>query len=122
MRPALRFTAFVVFVIALIVAQTTWADGIKNRMMARLPAINELKAQGIVGENNQGYLEFRTADRSQAKVVDAENTDRRAVYEAIASRQNTNPEFVGQTRAAQIAPTQAAGTWIQDSGGNWSKK
>ena len=33
------------------------ADGIKDRMLARIPALNTLKTQGVVGENNKGYLE-----------------------------------------------------------------
>ena len=122
MRSVLRYTVFLVFLATLVVVPSTWANGIKERMIARLPAITELKAQGVVGENNQGYLEFRTSDRSQASVVDAENKDRRTVYETIAQRQNTTPEFVGQARAAQIAGREATGTWIQDSSGNWSKK
>jgi uncharacterized protein YdbL (DUF1318 family) len=110
------------FAAILFLAQGAWADAVKDRMMARLPVINELKSKGIVGENNQGYLEFRTGDRSQAAVVDAENQDRRAVYQAIAARQNTTTEFVGQTRAAQIADRESPGVWIQNSAGAWNKK
>lgn len=32
------------------------AGGIKERMKERLPVIAELKTQGIIGENNKGYL------------------------------------------------------------------
>lgn len=97
-------------------------DDIKTRMKARLPVINQLKSQGLVGENNQGFLEFRTGQQPNADVVHAENQDRRQVYAAIASRQNTTPEFVGQTRAAQIAGQEPGGFWVQNPDGAWRKK
>lgn len=97
-------------------------DPIKDRMLGRLPAINALKAQGLVGENNRGFLEFRTGATPQADVVNAENQDRATVYTAIATRQNTTPEFVGQARAAQIAGNEAAGVWIQGADGTWRRK
>lgn len=122
MRPIIRIPALLAFAVMLFLAQGAWADAIKDRMVARLPVINELKSKGVIGENNQGFLEFRTGDRSQAAVIDAENQDRRTVYQAIAARQNTTAEFVGQTRAAQIASKEAAGVWIQDSGGTWTRK
>lgn len=122
MRLVIRIPALLALAAVLLMAQSLWADPIKDRMMARLPVINDLKTKGVVGENNQGFLEFRTGDRAQAAVIDAENQDRRAVYEAIAARQNTTPEFVGQARAVQIASREPAGTWIQDSSGTWSRK
>lgn len=102
--------------------QAALADGIKERMLSRLPVINELKSQGLVGENNQGFLEFRTGQKPNADVIDAENRDRQEVYKAIAARQNTTPAFVGQTRAAQIAERESPGTWIQGADGAWKKK
>lgn len=103
-------------------AQGAFCDAIKDRMLARLPVINELKAQGLVGENNQGLLEFRTVQKPQADVVNAENQDRKEVYKAIAARQKTTPEFVGQARAAQIAGKESGGTWVQGADGAWKQK
>ena len=107
---------------ALLLAQTVLADDIKDRMKARLPVITELKAQGLLGENNKGFLEFRGGQQPKADVEQAENADRAAVYKAIAQRQKTTPTFVGQARAAQIAEKEPAGFWIQDPGGAWKKK
>jgi len=98
------------------------ADDIKSRMLQRLPVIKTLKAQGIVGENNRGFLEYRAAAGTRQDVVEAENRDRAAVYRMIAQRQKTQPELVGQQRAAQIARKEPAGYWIQDPGGRWYKK
>ena len=91
-------------------------------MKARLPAIKSLKADGIVGENNNGYLEFIGGNRKNADVVNAENSDRQAVYAAIAKRQGTTVDLVGKRRAMQISQRARAGEWLQDSNGKWYKK
>ncbi|NLC71195.1 MAG: YdbL family protein [Desulfuromonadaceae bacterium] len=98
------------------------ADDIKSRMLQRLPVINSLKGQGIVGENNQGLLEYRKSAGTRQDVVNAENQDRRTVYRMIAERQKTTPELVGKHRAAQIAQREPAGHWLQDAAGRWYKK
>ena len=110
------------FFLVMFCVQNAFADGIKDRMLSRLPVINALKAQGLVGENNQGLLEFRGGQKPNADVISAENADRQEVYKAIASRQNTTPAFVGQTRAAQIAEKESPGTWIQGANGTWKQK
>lgn len=99
-----------------------YAEDIRSRMQERLPAIRELKAEGIVGENNKGYLEIVGSTRKGEDVVQAENSDRRAVYAAIAQQQGTTAEVVGKRRAEQIVSRAAPGEWLQDENGNWYKK
>jgi hypothetical protein len=101
---------------------SAFADNIKARMKNRLPVIKELKAQGIVGEDNKGYLQFVGGDKAKADVVAAENKDRKTVYAAIAKQQGTTAELVGKRRALQIAKKANPGEWVQDAGGNWTKK
>ena len=98
------------------------ADDIKARMKNRLPVIKELKAQGIVGEDNKGYLQFVGGKQAKPDVVAAENKDRQTVYAAIAKQQGTTAELVGQRRALQIAKRASKGEWVQDSSGKWLKK
>ena len=98
------------------------ADDIKIRMKNRLPTILELKAQGIVGENNTGYLEFIGGKREKADVVAAENEDRKTVYAAIAKQQGTTVELVGKRRALQISQKADPGAWLQDASGKWYQK
>lgn len=101
---------------------SAWAQDIKSRMRARLPALVALKAQGVVGENNQGYLTVLKKPSDQQAVVDAENEDRRKIYTAIAKKQKTTAALVGQRRALQIAEKAEPGTMIQNSSGEWKKK
>jgi uncharacterized protein YdbL (DUF1318 family) len=97
-------------------------DNIKSHMKARLPALTALKAQGIIGENKSGYLEFRKADNSQEALIKEENEDRRTVYAAIAKQQGADMQLVGSRRALQIAGQAAAGTWLQKPDGIWYQK
>ncbi len=97
------------------------ADSVKERMAARTPEILKLKAQGIVGENNQGYLEIR-GDGGGVGVVDAENKDRQMVYKAIAARTGGSVAQVGQRAAARRAQVAGAGEWLQKPSGEWYRK
>lgn len=95
---------------------------IKGRMKARLPVINALKSNGIVGENNRGYLEFIKNNKSKKDVVISENQDRKKIYSAIAKQQGVTADLVGKRRAKQIAQRAKPGHWIQNGSGNWYQK
>lgn len=95
---------------------------IKQRMKNRLPKIIELKAAGIIGENNQGLLAFVGENQQEQALVEAENKDRQLVYGAIAKQQGTTADVVGQRRALQIAEKAKPGEWIRDAGGKWYQK
>lgn len=97
------------------------AQSLKDRFIARKPAVAALLADGTVGENNQGFLAFRGA-KKQADVVAAENQDRATVYQAIARKTGTTPDLVAQRRAAQVAETAPPGTWLQKPDGGWYQK
>jgi uncharacterized protein YdbL (DUF1318 family) len=101
---------------------SAFADDIKARMKKRLPVIKELKAQGIVGEDNKGYLKFVGGKKAKEDVVAAENKDRKTVYTTIAKKQGTTAELVGNRRALQIAKKASPGEWLQDTSGNWYQK
>lgn len=95
---------------------------ILSRMKSRLPDIFELKIKGIIGENNNGFLEFRCPNKNKESIINAENADRLAVYRVIAEKHNVSPEIVGRQRALQIVQKAAAGEWLQDTDGNWYQK
>lgn len=108
---------------------------IQERMRQRLPQINELKAAGLIGENNRGYLEPLGEDLEAAEeelkeeelekrktLITKENEDRKKVYTLIAKKVGTTPELVGRRRARQIAEAAVPGVWIQTSEGDWIKK
>jgi uncharacterized protein YdbL (DUF1318 family) len=65
------------------------ADDIKARMKSRLPTIVQLKSAGVIGEDNKGYLDFVSSTRKEVSLVNAENSDRKKVYNAIAKQQRS---------------------------------
>jgi uncharacterized protein YdbL (DUF1318 family) len=123
---------FVVYAIIAVFALLTFntkgncfagADDIKARMQERLPTVVQLKSEGVVGENNMGFLEFVPgAAIKMQDIVGDENKDRKMVYEAIGRQQNTTAELVGKRRAIQIAERAVPGEWLQDGSGKWYKK
>lgn len=100
-------------------SSVSFGQDIKARMKARLPDVAGLKAQGVVGENNRGYLEFLGERRDKEEVIKAENADRQEAYSAIAGQQGTSAELVGKRRAIQIAEKAPPGEWVQDEAGIW---
>jgi uncharacterized protein YdbL (DUF1318 family) len=101
---------------------TAWAQDIKARMRARLPELVTLKAQGVVGENNKGYLTILKSPTDKEALVKAENDDRHKIYTAIAKQQGTTAALVGKRRALQIAEKADPGTMIQAADGKWGPK
>ncbi|MBE2215681.1 MAG: YdbL family protein [Opitutaceae bacterium] len=96
---------------------------IAGRIKARVAQVDELKLAQIVGENNKGFLEQRgQLSPEQTQVMNAENTDRRALYNIIATRNGVTVAVVGAQRAEQIRNTSAAGVWLQAGDGSWYKK
>ena len=103
-------------------SQFVLAAGIKDRMKQRLPVIADLKAKGIIGENNRGYLGFVTGARAQEGVVAAENKDRKKIYNHFAKQQNTTPDVVEKVQAQRKAQRAKSGEFFQNPDGSWHKK
>jgi len=104
--------------------QDNSAAAIRERMLQRLDKIAELKGQGLIGENNTGYLQAvdTTLQPPQSELITQENDDRKLVYTAIASKQGTSVELVGKRRAMQIREQAKSGEYIMDAEGKWEKK
>jgi uncharacterized protein len=96
---------------------------VRQRMEQRLPALDALRQQGAIGENNRGYTEVREAAGDASRVSQEENRDREVVYTAIARQQaGVTAEQVGRARARQIAQNSAPGVWPQRESGEWYRK
>lgn len=87
---------------------------------AQAQSLDELRAQGLVGERYDGMLVAR--DGSAQAFVNETNAKRRAIYEKRAQQQNVPVVEVGKVYAQQIMSKAASGTWFQDASGNWSQK
>ena len=116
------FSLLIVLFSLVAVVSITWADGIKERMKQRLPQIIQMKQQGIIGENDRGYLEYVSGNQPNQEIVEAENSDRQKVYEMIAKQQGVPIQKVEQLRAAQIVRKAIEGEMLKRSDGSWYKK
>ncbi|MBL0715999.1 MAG: YdbL family protein [Desulfosarcina sp.] len=123
LRPkSIGFRALIATALILLITPAVQAGSVKDRMAARNPQIVQLKGKGLVGENNQGYLELRGSDRADAALVKAENKDRRLVYKAIAKKTGGTAEQVGRQVAAKRVSKAGRGEWLQKPGGEWYRK
>ncbi len=98
---------------------------VQNALSGRQGRYDELKllkAQGTVGENNQGYVEALSGDGS---AVAAENADRRVIYSAIVEQNGLGGQGLAQVQKvfAEVQRDKASsGESIQLPSGEWTKK
>ncbi len=111
----------VALVLICLTSLTVYAESLRERMARREPEIVTMKADGILGENNIGLLEYRGRELHLA-IVKEENEDRLKLYKAMGRKMNKTFTEVGRLRAIQIAGESPAGTWLQDAGGKWYRK
>ena len=99
------------------------AADLRRRMEARLPDIDRLKTQQIIGETNRGFLQIVQNGNGEAdRLVSAENSDRETVYADIARQTGSAADAVGRARAKQIAANSRPGVWLQADSGQWYVK
>jgi uncharacterized protein YdbL (DUF1318 family) len=104
---------------------------IQARMKARNRDLTPFYNAGAAGFGKDGFVKIRDnsavglRDRKKfAKLVDAENADRRALYREIA-KANGHPEWekdVAAVFAKKWREKARKGWWVQDASGAWRKK
>jgi uncharacterized protein YdbL (DUF1318 family) len=98
-------------------------EAIKQQMLDRKPAVEQLLDAKKAGENKAGFLEaVGSLTDGEAKTVAAENADRKTVYAAIAAKSGTQAAKVAALRAAEIAAKAKPGTKLQGRDGTWTEK
>ncbi|MBV7433770.1 YdbL family protein [Cardiobacteriaceae bacterium TAE3-ERU3] len=111
-------------------ASSPQVEQIKDRMAGRFAKLKPLFESGAVGLTDNGYLAIRDASaapmalRAQiSQLVDAENADRKALYQAIADANNQPGWFKQiQNTFASRWISQAQNGWWYQSGGRWTQK
>jgi uncharacterized protein len=97
-------------------------DEVKQRMRARVPAVDALKTSGAVGEASTGLLAVRIDGGDAAAIVSAENADRTLIFAETARRTGATAEAVAAAFARQMAASSKAGVWLQRADGEWYQK
>ena len=82
--------------------------------------LDELRANGKVGERFDGYAHAR--DSNLAPFVRNVNEQRREIYEARATEQGVAIEHVGRIYARQIFEQSPAGTFFLSETNVWTQK
>jgi uncharacterized protein YdbL (DUF1318 family) len=105
-----------------LLAQETKMDKLRDRFKERYPQVQELKKAGIVGETSDGYLDYvKKKDAKAADLVDAENADRKTLYESIAKEKGTTVDLVAAQAAKRNFTKAADGEYLKEDG-TWRKK
>ncbi len=102
---------------------------LRARMSGRFSALKTFYNAGVVGIKSDGFITVKGSvalkDRNKVnKLVSAENSDRQALYQAIANA-NGHPEWSAQiksTFAARWVSNAQSGWWYQSSNGRWTQK
>lgn len=84
----------------------------RERMKARRPSLNEYKKSGIIAETTRGYLRVANIESpdsdNAAKLVAAENSDRKIIYKYVAEKDGTTVDYVGRVWAKKQAERDAS--------------
>ena len=90
----------------------------------RFGELHALKVQGIVGENKRGYVEALQGEVAVASLADAENSDRKVIYQTIAEQNGLQGQLdIIEKVFAQVQRDKAeSGDRIQNDSGQWEQK
>jgi uncharacterized protein len=86
--------------------------------------VDAAKAQGVVGEQGDGFLGLVTgsADSAVAAAVAEINSARAAVYRDAAAKSGVTPAAAGEAAAKQIFERIPAGQYYKPLRGAWTRK
>jgi uncharacterized protein YdbL (DUF1318 family) len=110
---------------AAVVALGVAAGAAMAQTSAQKATIDAAKAQGVVGEQADGLLGFRTSasDPALQAAVTTTNAARREAYAASARQAGTTPDVAGARMfESQLMPRIATGQWYRNTAGQWVQR
>jgi uncharacterized protein YdbL (DUF1318 family) len=84
--------------------------------------LDAAKAQGLVGEQTDGYVGAVKSSPDVAKLVADVNAKRRAAYEELARKNGTPVEAVASLAGQKLIDRAPAGAWSGEEGRWYQKK
>lgn len=90
----------------------------------RYKTLEQLKIDGVLGENSQGYVKVLKSDVGVEDVAAVENADRKVIYKTIAEQNNLSHaiETIEKVFAQVQREKAASGVMIQQEDGAWKIK
>lgn len=128
MLPAAFALALPLMAMAAAIAVTASAISLEPAMAADLAAakatIDTAKAQGVVGEQGDGYLGLVTgsADPAITAALEQINAGRGAVFAQSAAKSGVSPQAAGEAAAKLLIAKVKPGEYYKPLGGAWTKK
>jgi hypothetical protein len=91
---------------------------------AAAASLDQYRAQGVIAERFDGYVEVRTSDApaEAQQIVQRVNSERREVYRKRAEEQGVSVEAVGKVYAKQIIKNAPDGTYFLQPNGGYVQK
>ncbi len=84
--------------------------------------LDDAKAQGLIGEQVDGYVGAVGGNGGVQALVDDINAKRRAKYAEIAKERGAPTEAVAQIAGKKLIERTAAGHYVRGSSGQWQQK
>jgi uncharacterized protein YdbL (DUF1318 family) len=89
---------------------------------ARADALDDAKAQGLVGEQIDGYIGAVSGAGGVQPLIDDINAKRKAKYAEIAGKRGAPPEAVAKIAGQKLIERTPAGQYVRDQTGQWKQK
>ena len=109
-----------------------WAEGLSpevlqavNSRKDRFDQLKNYKAQGLIGEDNQGHAAVLGGGPDVQSLVDAENRDRETIYQGQVKEKGLPPEAIATVRTAfaqEQRERAESGEKVQLPSGEWMTK
>jgi uncharacterized protein len=107
-------------------------QSIKQHIRDRFPRLVPFFQKGAIGEGRTGFIELleakgltQTEKNDMKSLVDAENRDRRALYQEVAKSMNISSDQIGKVQRIFAQKWQHAaerGWWIQKDDQQWVQR
>lgn len=107
-------------------------QNLKQQIRERFPRLVPFFQKGAIGEGRTGLVEIldhnkvTPAEKNELKsLVEAENRDRRALYQEVAKSMNITPDQIGKVQrifARKWQQSAERGWWIQKEDNTWVQK
>ena len=100
------------------------AGGALAQTAAAKATVDAAKAQGVVGEQGDGFLGLvnGSADPAVKAAVDEINAGRAQAYKDIAAKTGVSEAAAGEATALQLFAKLPAGNYYRPLGGAWTRK
>lgn len=97
-------------------------ESVTKSMQARYRDLYKAKLQGKIGETIEGFVAAVQGGGDVQSLINAENADRRKLYQLLAKKEGVTVDEVAQTAAARNFRNAGPEEWLRGPNGKWVQK